>query len=67
MLKGRVVRCWCVTPLCCASLQDQQQIVRFDSQRLRDVSYGDQEFEKELIEIYKGSCDERIPLLEKGV
>jgi len=55
------------TPATSQGSEDLQQIVRFDSHRLRDVSDGDQEFEKELIEIYKGSCDEKIPLLEKAL
>ena len=49
------------------TLTEDEKKERFDNTRLNDVSEGDKSFEQELIDIYKQSCDEKLPLLEEAL
>jgi len=37
---------------------------RLNKKRLQDISEGDKAFEKELIDLYKETCTEKLPLLQ---
>lgn len=49
------------------TLTEDEKKLRFDNTRLNDVSEGDKSFEKELIDIYKQTCDEKLPQLEEAL
>eukprot|EP01119_Soliformovum_irregulare_P003031 TRINITY_DN13314_c0_g1_i1.p1 TRINITY_DN13314_c0_g1~~TRINITY_DN13314_c0_g1_i1.p1 ORF type:complete len:124 (-),score=28.87 TRINITY_DN13314_c0_g1_i1:48-419(-) len=39
----------------------------FDPSRLTEVSDGDKDFEADLIEIYRETCEQKLPLLEEAL
>jgi len=47
--------------------ETKKEDLRFDSSRLNEVSEGDKEFEQDLIVLYKSTCEEKLPLLEKAL
>lgn len=42
-------------------------INRINLKRLQDIAEGDKDFERELIELYKEACTEKLPFLEEAL
>jgi len=51
----------------CISDLSWPTIPRFESWRLRDVSEGDKDFEKELIDMFRSTTEEKLPTLQEAL
>lgn len=54
-------------PRCVGCTKISLNNFRLNKKRLNDISEGDKDFERELIQLYQEACTEKLPFLEEAL